>query len=322
VVQVDYGGHPVTLAEAVWPIAATLGKPRVFVFDANDPFPTAPLGESANPVRRAARRKMLDRRIEFCRAAIAEADLVITHNRNTAHRFRDVWDESRCHELLPPPAFGDELLLSATQIESSARERAARQQTLRLLCLGRSADHAIRALAHCRRLSVPATLTVVAGDPIEPMRAMADGLAMGEFVRFVDAAVGPSGLGTLGEHDVLISAEPLDDQPQETFDPTILVAMARGLAVISYERSSSARILESNEAATIVPSQNVLLLAQAIIDLQQNRRRLITLAESGWRFAASRTLEATHRRRIELVGRLLRPRTVRRSAVPVPGSSR
>lgn len=306
VVQMDYAGHPIMLAETAWPIAGEMGKPRVFVFDAHDPFPSmqADARRTANPVRRAARRKLMDRRIAFCRSAVAEASLVITHNDQTSRRFRTAWDERRCHELLPPPVLNDADVLSSTELETRLRARADRRKTLRLLCPthGPAADPAIRALAHCRRLSVPVSLTIIVpGENSADLREMAGGLAMIEHVQFVEPS--PDVAGALaGEHDVLLSTGP---EGENGFDPRLLRAMGCGMAVVTYDDPATVRLLEQNAAAIIVPRGNVLLLAQAVIDLQQNRRRLIELAENAWRFAASRTLEAAHRRRAELAMALL-----------------
>ena len=129
----------------------------------------------------------------------------------------------------------------------------------------------------------------------------AGGLAMIEHVQFVEPS--PDVAGALaGEHDVLLSTGP---EGENGFDPRLLRAMGCGMAVVTYDDPATVRLLEQNAAAIIVPRGNVLLLAQAVIDLQQNRRRLIELAENAWRFAASRTLEAAHRRRAELAMALL-----------------
>lgn len=310
VVQADYGGHPIMLAETAWPIAAALRKPRVFVFDANDPFPAleADARATANPVRRAARRKLAERRESFCRAAVADASLVFTYNEQTSLRFRAEWDERRCHTFVPPPMFGDDFVLTPTEMESHLRARADGRRTIRLLCLetGRAGDHALRTLAHCRRLSVPVSLTIMSDGPgLEALREMAGGLAMIDYVTFADPPpTEASAKLALAGHDVVLDIGD-EDPPGRGVDLPLMRAMARGLALIAYDNPATARLLEQHEAARIVPRENVLLLAQAVIDVQQRRGRLIEGAEAAWRFAASRTLQATHRRRAELAAGLV-----------------
>lgn len=319
VVQMDYGGHPVMLGEMAWPIAGRLGKRRVWVFDAVDPFPqfAAAARDTANPLRRAARSRRASHKLDFCRQAVAEADLVISLNPSIVHRFRDAWDERRCHAFEPPPTLADDLLLSPTALETAMRDRGDRRRPLRLLCAGRhgageppisprgGGDHALRVLAHCRRLSVPVTLTILdePGPALTHLREMAGGLAMTDYVEFAEAAPAEATPPVLDRHDVLLVTAP---DPRR-FDPQISLAMARALGVVTYENEATDRILESNRAARVVGAGNVLLLAQAVIDLQQNRRSLIELAESGWRLAASRTFEAVHRRRAELAHALTEP---------------
>lgn len=319
VVQADYGGHPVMLGEIAWPIAGRLGKKRVWVFDSADPFaqtdPKAP--RAVNPLRRAARSRRTAHRLEFCAKAVAEADLVFSFNPEMMHRLRETWDERRCHTFAPPPTLTDDLVLTPTALETAMRQRSDRRLPLRLLCAGRygapardsvaspkvgGVGDALRALTHCRRLSVPVTLTVVgqSGAALRHLREMASGMAMEQHVQFVDSAVSTLSDAMISEHDVLLVATPETDR----FDPELLRAMARGLAVVTYENVATDRLLESTDAARIVPVGNVLLLAQAVIDLQQNRRKLIELSEAAWRFAAARTLEARHRRRAELAAEL------------------
>jgi hypothetical protein len=309
-VQFGAGGHPILLAENAWDLAAEANRPRVFSFDTTDPVPgwTAQARAAGNPLRRAGRARYTRRKIAFCRRAVREADLVFAHNQSVIHRFREAWDDSRCHAFLAQPFLEDGIALSPTELEDALRARSDKRKALRVLCVVQAArgDQAIRALAHCRRLSVPIDLTLVADtQALSGLQEMINGLAMDRHVRTIDSAVWRATTRDLTQkNDVLLVVDAPESGETEA-RRHVLWAMAQGLAVVSYENPATDRLIEADNGGRVVSAGNVLLLAQALIDLQQNRRTLIELTESGWRLANSATLSGVHRRRAELMGQLV-----------------
>jgi len=303
IAQLGYGGHPMMLGEVAWPIAHKVGAKIVWMFDAIDPFERMKQQNrrDANPVRRLAKHRLVNHKLHFCKHAVARADLVIAHHPSIKDRFAEAWD-SHCR-LFPPPLFDGDMLPTEAQLQVLAARRADKTRPLRLATFAPHratdpADHLVRALAHCRRLSVPVSLEVIASAAeAATYLQLAGQLAMHEHVHHTPAPPDPAGwMAVLSECDALFSIARDGFDPQKTF-----IAMAAGLPVVTYENPATDRLIETSKAGTIVPEQNVLLLAQAMIDLHRERRLLNSQGEHAWQAAQQRTLQANHRARAELI---------------------
>jgi glycosyltransferase involved in cell wall biosynthesis len=86
----------------------------------------------------------------------------------------------------------------------------------------------------------------------------------------------------------------------------VLLTLARGLPLVTYENPGTDALLRENDAAVIVPKGNLDALAAAIAELNRDRAKLVRIAENGLKLAAEKTLDATHRRRAELAATLFR----------------
>ena len=306
VVQMGYGGHPVPLGRVAWPIAGRLGKKRVWSFGESDPFGRLNLeaANAAGPITRLVKRRRVARLEAFCRRAVREADLVFAHTPAVAERFKDVWGP-HCH------LFERSLLADADVLTDAdwSRRRAMLRETgrpLRLVTAGRQVatagtDHVLRAVAKCRRLSVPLELDVLgAGTDLEVFKQVAAEENITDAVRFRGTVPADLTFDVWADRDALVSATLTAEA-----DRNLLPAAARGLAIVAYRTGGADKVLANSGAAVLVPRGEVDALADAFLRLHQNRYRLEELGANGLGLARSRTLDATHRRRAALAAGLM-----------------
>ena len=156
VVQMGYGGHPVALGEIALPLAAKMKKKIIWVFDGADPFPRLELHakQQKNPVKRVLQQMLVKRFAGTCRDAVKNSDLVFAHNAAVVERFRDVWDERRCHAF-DRSFVTDEILLSDDDLAERQRRLRDASTPLRLVAAGRqiaikATDHVLRAMKQTR----------------------------------------------------------------------------------------------------------------------------------------------------------------------------
>ncbi|MCS7034698.1 MAG: glycosyltransferase [Phycisphaerae bacterium] len=307
IVQLGYGGHPMMLGEVGWPIAGELGRRRVWMFDATEPFAVRRFAarRHGSVLRRVLKDRLIAHQIRFCRRAIAEADLVISHHPAVADRFRRVWG-GHCHRF-DAPLYGQADLPTEAELTAICARRADNSRPLRLAFFPPirptdPADHVIRALAHCRRLSVPVELMCIGSrEDFQQIQELAGALAMGEFVCRRDT---PSDVRLTMKHldecDALICVS-----SEGIVETQVFPAMARGLPVVAYENPATDRLIETAGAGNVIPFGNVLLLAQAILDLHRRRALLNRFGERAWRAAATRTREHIHRQRARRVAEMV-----------------
>jgi hypothetical protein len=303
IAQLGYGGHPMMLGEVAWPIAHAAGAKIVWMFDGVDPFERMKQlnRRDNNPVRRLAKQRLLSHKIRFCREAVAKADWVIAHHPSIKDRFPEAWD-SHCR-LLDAPLFDADELPSEQQLEWMQAQRADKNRGLRFAVFEPQnatdpADHLIRALAHCRRLSVPMNMDIIApAAAAQKLMKLTGEMAMGEFVRHVDPPT-----DTAGWVNALSACDAHVNVSLGGFDETrTYAALGCGLPMVAYENASTDRLIETASAGMVVPEQNVALLAQAMIDLHRERRLLNRYGENAWRVGQQRTLQANHRQRVEMI---------------------
>ena len=308
VVQMGYGGHPVAMGQIVWPIAGRLGKRRIWSFDGADPFPRLHL-EAANargPIKRFVKRRLAARFERFCRGAVRDADLVFAHNPAVAERFKGVWGP-HCH-LFERSFVTDSTILTGD--EWAARQVQLRQpgRPLKLVIAGRQimikgTDQVIRAVAKCRRLSVPVELDVLgAGTDLDVFKQLAAEEGVADAVHFRGTVpYGKPLFDAWGEFDALVVANLTAE-----ISRNVLLGAARGLALVTYRNPGTDKLLTDSGAGVLVPRGEVDALADAFLRLHQNRYRLVELGEKGLKLARGKTLDATHRRRAELAAGLVK----------------
>lgn len=289
VVQLGAGGHPLAMGQIAWDCAK--GHRRVFVF-AGDPFPAlqAAINSGHNPAKRIGKKLNVRRFEEFCRRAIAEADIVFSHSPAVAERFKGQWG-AQCHTFAPLP-MRDAQLSTAPRASSVGRP-------LRLLAVGDSLataglDHLIAAVAQARRLSADVELALLGN--VAESEALTTLLRQHDVEPVVRLLGNPPAAAAMDAADLLLTGglipRPID---------TIFSAAARGLPMVGYTGQSPGDALSAAGGAVVVPRGEQRLLSQAILDLSRDRGRIVQLSAAARAWAGAATLDAVHRRRAELV---------------------
>lgn len=305
VVQMDYGGHPHMLGQIAWPIAEELGKKKIWLFDGADPFPRLELEASKEKrlLKRIAKKLATRRKIAFCRDAIRNADLVFAHNAAVVERFKDVWGE-RCHAF-DRSFVTDEILISDLKPQIERLRDTSRP--LRLVCAGRQVrikgtDQVIRAISKLREMKVPVELNVMGGgEDLQEFIKLSDDLVLEDIIHFTGTV--PYGQPLFDEWakaDIMLVTNLTAE-----ISRNVLLSLARGLPLVTYENPGTDALLRDNNASVIVPKGNVEALANAIATLSRDRSKLVELAENGLKLARVKTLDATHRKRAELAAQLM-----------------
>src|SRR5215468_6759746 len=184
VVQADSGGYPFALGSIVWPLARSAGRRRIWVFDGADPFPRLELAvkEERSLLKRIGKRTLVASFERFCQNAIADADLVFTHNASVVERFKPWWN-ARCHSFTRS-FVTDENLLSPAEFDATVARLRERDGPLRLVVAGRQilikgTDQVIRAVAIARERGAQCTLDVIGdGEDLPAFRELARALGL------------------------------------------------------------------------------------------------------------------------------------------------
>jgi glycosyltransferase involved in cell wall biosynthesis len=305
IVQMDYGGHPFMLGQIAWPIAEALGKKKIWLFDGADPFPRLQLDASKEKhlLKRWAKQIATRRKIAFCRDAIGSADLVFAHNAAVVERFKDIWD-GRCHAF-DRSFVTDDILLR--DLQSRLKKLRDTSGPLRLVCSGRQVrikgtDHVIEAVCRVRTMGIAVELNVMGdGEKLRDFKQLARDLLLDDIIHFTGTV--PYGKPLFDEWaraDIMMVTNLTAE-----ISRNVLLSMARGLPLLTYENPGTDALLRENNAAVIVPQGDVDALADAIAMLSRDREKLVELAQNGLKLASVKTMGATHRARAELAAKLV-----------------
>ena len=300
IIQAGYGGHPVALGQIAWPIAAALGRKRIWVFDGGDPFPQWRFhaADIKNPLKRSLRLLQLRRLESFIRRAVAQADIVFAHNNSVVERFADVWND-RCHQFHRSFVTSD-LVITDQELAQRQRLLLDRSHPLRLIATGRQiaikgTDQLLHALRQAIDQGANLELDVLGdGEDLARYEALAAELDLGQRVRFAGSVpYGQPLFDAWGRSHATVVTNLTSE-----FSRNLLLSMARGLPLITYSNPGDA-VVESSGAAIVVPLGNVQALALALADAERNRERLAELAAHALKLVQEMTLEKTHQRRAE-----------------------
>jgi glycosyltransferase involved in cell wall biosynthesis len=307
VVQIGYGGHPVALGEIALPLARKMNKRVIWVFDGADPFPRLELHakQQKNPVKRWLQSTLVKRFAGTCREAVKNSDLVFAHNAAVVERFKDVWDERRCHAF-DRSFVTDEILLSDADLAERQRRLLDASRPLRLVAAGRqiaikATDHVLRALKQARDRGARLELDVLGeGDDLARFKALATELALDDVVRFGGTV--PYGKPLFdawsAAHVMVITNLTAE------ISRNVLLSMARGLPLIMYANAGTDELIRASGAGVLVPTGDVDALARAFEQAASDRAALAAQAAKGLATARTKTLDATHRKRAQLAASL------------------
>ncbi|MEO6434899.1 MAG: glycosyltransferase family 4 protein, partial [Tepidisphaeraceae bacterium] len=307
IIHCGYGGHPVALGEMAWPLAGKSGKKRIWIFDGADPFPRLELhaSQEKNFIKRLAKKYTVRRFARFCREAIHDADLVFAHNAAVAERFKDVWSK-RCHQF-DRSFVTDAILISDAELHERQQRLLDATQPLRLVVAGRqiaikATDHVLRSIKLARDRGAAIELTVMGdGEDLRKFQSLATELALGQAVRFSGTVpYGKPLFDAWADAHVMVITNLTAE-----ISRNVLLAMARGLPLITYNNPGTDDLIRRNDAGMLVPTGNIEALAKSFETAASNRADLARMGANGLAVARQNTLDATHRRRAELAAQLL-----------------
>jgi glycosyltransferase involved in cell wall biosynthesis len=307
IVQIGYGGHPVALGEIAWPIARKQRRRVVWVFDGADPFPRLELHakQQKNPIKRMAQQWLVRRFAGVCRDAIGNADLVFAHNAAVVERFKDVWDPRRCHAF-DRSFVTDETLISDAELAERQRRLRDDFSPLRLVAAGRQiaikgTDHVLRAMRQAIDRGTKLQLNVMGeGEDLQQFKSLSTELGLSDVVRFSGTVPYGKPLLDAWEDEQVMMITNLTAE----ISRNVLLAMARGLAVIMYANPGTDELIKRSGAGILVPTGDVDALSRALEQAARNREQLVDMCSRGLELARANTLDATHRRRAELAAGL------------------
>ena len=308
IVHCGYGGHPVALGEIAWPLAAKLNKKRIWIFDGADPFPRMQLhaSQEKNPLKRWLKKRAVKHFENFCRRAIADADLVFAHNAAVVERFKDVWNP-RCHQF-DRSFVTDATLISDDELKQRQQKLLDASQPLKLVAAGRqikikATDHILRAMKSAIDRGVKLEFDVMGdGGDLPAFKSLATELKLNDVVRFTGTVPYGAPLFDAWSHAHVMVITNLTAE----ISRNVLLAMARGLPLVMYANPGTDELIRASGAGFLVPTGDVDALSRALEEAATDRQRLASMCAAGVSAAKKNTLDATHRRRAQLAASLLR----------------
>ena len=309
VVQMGYGGHPVALGEMALPIARKLNKKVIWTFDGADPFPRLQLHakQQKNPIKRWLQQWMVSRFEQTCRDAVEKSELVFAHNAAVVERFKDAWDDKRCHAF-DRSFVTDSILIDDAEVARRQERLRDASAPLRLVAAGRqiaikATDHVLRAMRQAIDRGAKLELTVMGdGEDLPKFKALSSELGLDDVVRFVGTVpYGKPLFDAWADAHVMVVTNLTAE-----ISRNVLLAMARGLPLVMYANPGTDDLIRRSGAGILVPTGDVDALSRALEQAANDRGALASMCAAGVSAARENTLDATHRRRAELAAALLR----------------
>jgi glycosyltransferase involved in cell wall biosynthesis len=309
IVQLGYGGHPVALGEIALPIARKLNRKIIWTFDGADPFPRLQLHakQQKNPIKRWLQGWMVARFEQTCRDAVQKSDLVFAHNAAVVERFKDAWDEKRCHAF-DRSFVTDSILIDDAEVAERQRRLQDTSAPLRLVAAGRqiaikATDHVLRAMRQAIDRGARLELNVMGdGEDLPRFKALAAELRLDDVVRFSGTVpYGQPLFDAWSQAHVMVVTNLTAE-----ISRNVLLAMARGLPLVMYSNPGTDDLIRRSGAGMLVATGDVDALSRALEQAAGDRGLLSSMCAAGVSAARNNTLDATHRRRAELAISVLR----------------
>ena len=299
-VHIDSGGWPIAQGQFGFLLARRMKKKiMLFLGDGADPIGRfqEKLRRDRSPFKKFTTWILMKEFQSFFRHAARCADVTFFHNPITESRFARY---ARTHHTFFRTFVESELLLTANQVEEKA-QRVITEQPLRLIMAGRliamkGIHHAIMALHLARQHGAHVELTILGSGDDEPrLRQQAVDAGINTHVHFRGTVpYGPELFDILKGHHGLIVCNLTDE-----ISRNILLAMACGLALISYDNAATRTLLVHRQNAFVVPTGNAAALAQSFVQLATDRALCMTLIHAGLHTASKHTFQACHQTRAE-----------------------
>jgi len=305
IVHIDSGGWPVAQGQFGFLLARQMKKKiMLFLGDGADPIGRfqEKLRRDRSPFKKFTTWVLMKQFHSFFRHAARCADVTFFHNPITESRFARF---ARTRQTFFRTFVDRDILLTAEQLEARSNCLMT-DQPLRLIMAGRliamkGIHHAIMALHLARQHGVNVELTILgSGEEESRLRQQAVDSGITEHVHFRGTvAYGPLLFDILKDHHGLVVCNLTDE-----ISRNVLLAMACGLVLISYDNPATRTLLVHRENALVVPSGNVPLLGNSIAHLASDRVSGAKLLRGGWNTAAQHTFEACHETRAAYARRI------------------
>jgi glycosyltransferase involved in cell wall biosynthesis len=203
------------------------------------------------------------------------------------------------HDILDS-AHAEDMVLAGDERQQRL-ERLAGRGPVRACYFGRlvrykGVDRMLRAVAQARAAGADVTFDVYGGGEDRPaLEALAHELGLDPVVRFHGARpYGDELFAGLAACDLLLAAPLSEDTPRSALD-----AQARGMGVLAFATYYYRDLAEKGAGVETVPWPDVGAMADALVALHADRRRLVELAERGLTFAAANTQDVWLARRAQ-----------------------
>jgi glycosyltransferase involved in cell wall biosynthesis len=163
------------------------------------------------------------------------------------------------------------------------------------LAANKGIDRMIAAVAIARAQGVDARLRIIGdGDCRLALVDQVRALGLEDHVEFVpQVAYGEPLFGLLEDCHACLAAPLIEDTPRAAFD-----ALSRGLPVIAFDIAYFRDLAQASGAVVTTPWSQSKGLAEAVMQLAQDRQRLAQLTQRAVQFAADNTQEIWLQRRL------------------------
>jgi glycosyltransferase involved in cell wall biosynthesis len=163
------------------------------------------------------------------------------------------------------------------------------------LAANKGVDRMITAVGIARAQGVDARLRIIGdGDRRSALVDQVHALGLEGHVEFVpQVAYGEPLFRLLEDCHACVAAPLIEDTPRAAFD-----AFSRGLPVIAFDIAYFRDLAQASGAVITTPLSQATGLAEAVVQLAQDRQRLAQLAQRAVQFAADNTQEIWLRRRL------------------------
>lgn len=195
----------------------------------------------------------------------------------------------------------DDILLNQKELNDRTKRVLHDKQPLKLVYFGRiveykGIDASILAVDRARKISGRSFVfhIIGAGDKKRSLQEMAKNLDAFSAIFFHDAVpYGPSLFNKIKEYDICLATPISEDTPRSAFD-----AMAVGLPILAYDTFYYQDLREIADAVEVVSWSRTEELACRIVELDNNRERIVAMIENAVAFARKNTQQIWIERRL------------------------
>jgi glycosyltransferase involved in cell wall biosynthesis len=242
----------------------------------------------------------------MARWCVRRADLAFYAHRGYERDFPA--RNSECGHVVPASWVDAENVRSLSEVRADWEAKISVQGPFRVLFVGKlirqkGVRELLRATDLLRQRGVPVTLDIFGDGELRAECVQACDASRGTIRYRGTLPYGQSFFNALREGDVLVVPSLSDEQPRVVYD-----AYSQGIPVIASRTPGLADCVQDGITGTLVPSGNVVALADAVQRFVVNREALVPLAVRASEVAKSLTHASTHALRARIIERCLQSR--------------